>query len=227
MVGIEAESEGSEDKEEKERVRDQEKREEEKEEIGEKGGGRRKGRRGREPFPFQMSLFGAHSVRRRRSGAEEDVQKSQEEVGGGEWRTVFGEAGTAERLDRSQRLAPEKEGGGPTGKGVRGRMCFIGVRPCDGLNCLHKGDGRTEKEECGIELVLNAEEDGEGTECEGLETDGGVPAHVVSGEVCFWEEGRRGSPPGFSISFLYQNGKSWNIICSCQPLTWKWNRYIL
>ena len=178
MVGVEGESEGSEDKEEKERVRDQEKREEEKEEIGEKGGGgRRKGRR--EPFPFQMSLFGAHSVRRRRSGAEEDVQKGQENVGCGEWRTVGGEGGTAERLDRSQRLAPEKEGGGPTGNGVGGRMGFIRVRPSDGLNCLHKGDGRTEKEERGIELVLDANEDGEGTQCEGLETDGGVPAHVV------------------------------------------------
>lgn len=178
MVGVEAESEGSEDKEEKERVRDQEKREEEKEEIEEE---RRGGiqERGGEPFPFQMSLFGAHSVRRRRSGAEEDVQKGQEDVGCGEWRTVFGEAGTTERLDRCQGLAPEKEGGGPTGKGVRGRMCFIRVRPCDGLNCLHKGDGRTEKEERGIELVLDADEDGEGTECEGLETDGGVPAHVV------------------------------------------------
>lgn len=97
-----------------------------------------------------MSLVRAHSVRRRRSGIEEEVQKGQEEVGCGERRTVFGEAGTAERLDRGQGLAPEKEGGGPTGNGVGGRMCFIGIGPGNGFNSLHKGDGETEKEESGI-----------------------------------------------------------------------------
>lgn len=110
---------------------------------------------------------------------EEEVEEAEEDVGDGERRTVFGEAGTAERLDRREGLAPEKEGGGPTGNGVGGRMGFIRVRPGNGLNCLHKGDGRTEKEESGIELVLDTDEDGEGAECEGLETDGGVPAHVV------------------------------------------------
>lgn len=36
---------------------------------------------------------------------------------------------------------------------------------------------------------MDADEDGEGAECEGLERYGGVPAHVVGGEVCFcrWE----------------------------------------
>jgi len=112
---------------------------------------------------------------------EEEVEEAEENVGDGERRTVFGEAGTAERLDRREGLAPEKEGGGPTGNGVGGRMGFIRVRPGDGLNCLHNGDGRTEKEESGIELVLDTDEDGEGAECERLKTNGGVPAHVVRG----------------------------------------------
>ena len=112
---------------------------------------------------------------------EEEVEEAEEDVGGGERGAVFGEAGTAERLDRRQGLAPEKEGGGPTGNGIGSRMGFIRVRPGNGFDCLHKGDGRTEKEESGIELVLDTEEDGEGAECERLETDGGVPAHVVSG----------------------------------------------
>ena len=177
MVGVEGYTERSEDDEEKKRVRDQEEREEQEGKI-DKEGGRESGR---DPFPLEVTFFRAHSVRRRRDGAEEMAEETECGVGGGERDAVGGERGVAERLDGSKGLDPEKEGGGPTGNGVGGRMGFIRVRPGDGLNCLHNGDGRTEKEESGIELVLDTDEDGEGAECERLKTNGGVPAHVVRG----------------------------------------------
>ena len=136
---------------------------------------------GREPFPFQMTLVRAHSVRRRRSGVLEKFKKAEEEVGDGERGTVGGEWGTAERLDGGEGLAPEKEGGRPTGEGVGEGMCLIGEGPGDGLYPLHCGDGRTKKEESGIQTALDTDEDSEGAERKGLERDGGVPTHVVRG----------------------------------------------
>jgi len=57
----------------------------------------------------------------------------------------------------------------------------VGEGPGDGLDGLHDGDGRTEEEESGVQLLVDADEDGEGAEGEGLEGDGGVPAHVIGG----------------------------------------------
>ncbi len=133
------------------------------------------------PHPLQMAFFWAHLVRRRRDGEEEMAEERECGVGDGEWEGVGGEAGTAERLNRSQRLNPEKEGGSPTGESVGEGMCLIGIRPCDGFYSLHEGDSRTEKEESWVQLGLDTDNDSEGTECERLERDGGAPAHLVGG----------------------------------------------
>ncbi len=138
------------------------------------------------PHPLQMTFFRAHLVRRRRDGVYEDVQETECDVGGGERETIRGEQGTAESLNGGEGLDPEKEGSGPTGEGVDERMSWVGEGPGDGFDGLHDGDGRTEKEESGIQLAVNADEDSEGTECERLEADGGVPAHLVgSGRFVF------------------------------------------
>jgi hypothetical protein len=182
LVGVEAYTERSEDDEEKKRVRVKEEREEQEGKI-DKEGGRESGR---DPFPLEMGVFRAHLVRRRRNRMlEEEVKEAQENVGGGEWDAVGGERGVAERLDGSKGLDPKKEGGGPTGKSVGDGICLIRVRPGDGFYPLHEGDGRTEKEESGVQLLVDADEDSERTKCERLERDGGVPTHVVSEEVCF------------------------------------------
>jgi len=183
LVGVEGYTERSEDDEEKKRVRDQEEREEQEGKI-DKEGGRESGR---DPFPLEVTFFRAHSVRRRRDGAEEMAEETECGVGGGERDAVGGERGVAERLDGSKGLDPEKEGGGPTGKGVELGMSGVGEGPGDGFYPLHEGDGRTEEEEGGVQLLVDADEDSEGTECEGLEGNGGVPAHLVGGgRFVFW-----------------------------------------
>jgi len=97
LVGVEAESERSEDNEEKERVRVKEEREEQEGEIDKEGGSEMVG----DPFPLEMGVFRAHSISCGGDGAEEMAEEAECGVGGGEWETVFGEWGAAERLDRS------------------------------------------------------------------------------------------------------------------------------
>jgi hypothetical protein len=138
-----------------------------------------------------MPFLGTHSISCGGDGEEEMAEERECGVGDGEWEGVGGEAGAAERLNRSQRLNPEKEGGSPTGEFIGEGICLIGEGPSDGFYPLHKSDGRTEKEESGVKMVLDADEDGEGAECERLERDGCAPAHLVGEEVCFWGVGGR------------------------------------
>ena len=182
MVGVEGYTERSEDNEEKKRVRVKEEREEQEGKIDKERGSES----GRDPFPLEMGFLRAHSISCGGDGAEEMAEEAEGGVGGGEWDAVGGERGAAEGLDGGEGLDPEEEGGGSTGKFVREGMSGVGEGPGDGLDGLHYGDGRTEKEESGVQLAVNADEDSEGTECEGLEADGGVPAHLVgSGRFVF------------------------------------------
>ena len=186
MVGVEGYTERSEDNEEKKRVRVKEEREEQEGKIDKEGGSEMVG----DPFPLEMGVFGAHSISGGGDGTEEMAEEREEGVGGGGWDAVGGERGAAVGLDGGEGLDPEEEGGGPTGEFVRERVSGVGEGPGDGLDGLHYGDGRTEEEEGGVQLLVDADEDGEGAEGEGLEGDGGVPAHVIGGgRFVFWGGG--------------------------------------